>query len=160
MSSEEKVLKVSKIEHGTVIDHIPAGRALYVLRLLGLTGKEGVIISLAMNIPSRKLGKKDVVKVEGLELSEDQVNKLALIAPSATINIIKDYEVSTKMKISIPEVISGILKCKNPNCITRKEREPVISSFRVVKRKPLLLRCEYCGRFLTEEDVVEQLTGG
>ncbi len=155
--SEISEMKVSKIKDGTVIDHVPAGRALDVLRLLNLTGKEGFTISLVMNVPSKKFGKKDIVKVEGLELETQQVNKLALIAPTATINIIRDYEVVDKKRVKLPDRIVGIISCQNPNCITRKEREPVTPNFTVISTKPLIIQCEYCGRLMNENDVIKQL---
>ncbi|MGB9728996.1 MAG: aspartate carbamoyltransferase regulatory subunit [Thermoprotei archaeon] len=155
--SEISEMKVSKIKDGTVIDHVPAGRALDVLRLLNLTGKEGFIISLVMNVPSKKFGKKDIVKVEGLELESNQVNKLALIAPTATINIVRNYDVIEKKRVNLPDRIIGILSCQNPNCITRKEREPVIASFIVISKKPLVVQCEYCGRLMNEDNVIKQL---
>ncbi|MEM3832777.1 MAG: aspartate carbamoyltransferase regulatory subunit [Thermoprotei archaeon] len=155
--SEISEMKVSKIKDGTVIDHVPAGRALDVLRLLNLTGKEGFIISLVMNVPSKKFGKKDIVKVEGLELESNQVNKLALIAPTATINIIRNYDVVDKKRVSLPDKIVGILSCQNPNCITRKDREPVIASFVVISKKLLVVQCEYCGRLMNEDDIIKQL---
>jgi len=156
----ERELRVSKIREGTVIDHIDAGRALHVLRILGLTGAEGFTIAVVMNVPSQKLGKKDIVKVEGVELKEEQVSKIALIAPSATINIIRDYAVAEKVKVRIPPVVEGLLKCANPNCVTNMPREPVKSRFKVISVRPLKLVCEYCGTELNQDDVIKQLTGG
>jgi aspartate carbamoyltransferase regulatory subunit len=153
-------LRVSKIREGTVIDHIDAGRALHVLRILGLTGAEGLTIAVVMNVPSQKLGKKDIVKVEGVELREEQVSKIALIAPSATINIIRDYAVVEKVKVRVPPAVEGLLKCVNPNCVTNMPREPVRSRFKVVSVRPLKLVCEYCGAELNQDDVIKQLTGG
>jgi len=154
-----KELRVSKIREGTVIDHIDAGRALHVLRMLGLTGGEGHVIAVVMNVESRKLGRKDIVKVEGLELEEEQVSKIALIAPSATINIIRDYRVVEKIRVKTPGRVVGLLRCINPNCVSRLEREPIISVFHVESVRPLRLRCEYCGAMLGQEDVIVQLTG-
>lgn len=156
----EKELRVSKIAVGTVIDHIDAGRALYVLRILGLTGAEGLTMAIVMNVPSQKLGKKDIVKVEGVFLKRDQVSKIALIAPSATINIIKNYDVIEKVKVSVPPLIEGLLKCANPNCITNQPHEPVTSKFKVLSVRPLRLRCDYCGAELNHNDVIAQLIGG
>jgi len=110
----ESELRVQKIKDGTVIDHITQGNALNVLRILGITGKEGNIVSIVMNVPSRKLGKKDIVKIEGRELNPREVNMIALIAPKATINIIRDYQVIEKRKVKLPKVIKGIVKCINP----------------------------------------------
>lgn len=156
--NEQETLRVSKIKNGTVIDHIPAGRALAVLRLLGITGSEGHVVTVTMNVKSGKLGKKDLVKVEDLELMTEQVNKLTLIAPTATINIIRNYEVVEKRPVKLPDRIIGILRCINPGCITRQPMEHVSSKFTVVSKNPLRLECEYCGRYLEEEEVLKQLT--
>ncbi len=155
--SEELVVR--RISNGTVIDHIPAGRALKVLRILGITGEEGYMVSMVMNVYSKKLGKKDIVKVEGRELSSEEVNKIALVAPTATINIVRDYEVVEKRKVELPDRIEGIVRCVNPKCVTNAPREAVHPSFRVISRKPLKLVCEYCGEYLTEEEVIAQLAG-
>ncbi len=155
--SEELVVR--RISNGTVIDHIPAGRALKVLRILGITGEEGYMVSMVMNVYSKKLGKKDIVKVEGRELSSEEVNKIALVAPTATINIVRDYEVVEKRKVELPDKIEGIVRCVNPKCVTNAPREAVHPSFRVISRKPLKLVCEYCGEYLTEEEVIAQLAG-
>ncbi|MDK2384207.1 MAG: aspartate carbamoyltransferase regulatory subunit [Candidatus Korarchaeota archaeon] len=155
--SEELVVR--RISNGTVIDHIPSGRALKVLRILGITGEEGYMVSMVMNVYSKKLGKKDIVKVEGRELSSEEVNKIALVAPTATINIVRDYEVVEKRKVELPDKIEGILRCVNPKCVTNAPREAVHPSFRVISRKPLKLVCEYCGEYLTEEEVIAQLAG-
>ncbi len=155
--SEELVVR--RISDGTVIDHIPAGRALKVLRILGITGDEGLMVSLVMNVYSKKLGKKDIVKVEGRELSKEEVDKIALVAPTATINIVRDYEVVDKRRVELPDKIEGIVKCVNPKCVTNAPREAVKPAFTVISRKPLKLVCEYCGEYLTEEEVIAQLTG-
>ncbi|MCS7385958.1 MAG: aspartate carbamoyltransferase regulatory subunit [archaeon GB-1867-005] len=154
MKKEE--LRIQKIKCGTVIDHIAAGHALSVLKILNITGREGYIVSIAMNVPSKKFGKKDIVKVEGRELKEEEVNKIALIAPTATINIIENYKVIKKNRIRLPNKIEGIIKCRNPMCITNSAREPVTPKFIVIDRKPLRLRCEYCGTILETEDIVKQ----
>ena len=155
----EKELIVRKIERGTVIDHIPAGYALHVLKLLGITGKEGMRIAIVMNVESKKLGKKDIVKVENIELSEDTVNRIALIAPTATINIIRDYKVVLKRKVKIPKRIEGLLTCINPRCITNQPREPVMPRFRVIERNPLRIVCEYCETIMEHEEIIRQLIG-
>ena len=158
MGSES--LLVRKIREGTVIDHIPAGRALAVLKILGISGEEGLRVAVVMNVESRKLGRKDIVKIENRHLRPEEVNKIALIAPSATINIVKDYEVVEKKRVELPSLIENILRCPNPTCITRKPREPVKPRFRVLSRSPLRLQCVYCGTMLTEKEIVEQLIGG
>src|SRR6056297_83688 len=116
MSSHE--LRVSKIRSGTVIDHVTAGQALNVLAILGIDGSEGEEVSIGMNVPSDRLGRKDVVKVEGRELSQDEVDVLSLIAPEATINIVRDYDVVEKHRLERPEEVVGVLSCPNLDCIT------------------------------------------
>jgi len=155
----ENQLRVRKIRDGTVIDHIPAGRALQVLRILGITGMEGFVVAIVMNVESKKLGRKDIVKIEGRFLDLEEVNKISLIAPTATINIIKGYRVVSKTRVSIPDKIEGILKCMNPNCITNQPREPIKPSFLVVSKSPIKLICEYCNQLMVSEDVVKQLVG-
>ncbi len=156
MSAKIGELIVRKIRNGTVIDHIPFGQALNVLRILKIKGGEGYTIAMVMNVKSRKLGKKDVVKVEGRELAPGEVDKIALIAPDATISTIKNYRLEKKMKVRMPGKIEGILKCINPNCISNKPREPLTSSFKVISRTPTLLVCEYCGTYISHDEVVAQ----
>lgn len=153
-------LFIRKIKEGTVIDHIPAGRALRVLRILGLTGREGMTIALVMNAPSQKLGRKDLVKIEGRFLAPREVDKIALIAPSATINVIRNYEVVSKRKVELPDLIKGLLKCPNPDCVTNQPREPIDSLFKTISRDPLRLICQYCGEAVSEEEVMGLLTAG
>ena len=152
-------LVVSKIRSGTVIDHIPAGRALAVLRILGLTGREGYMIALVMNVPSRKLGRKDIVKIEGVEVDEERARRIALVAPQATLNIIRDYRVVEKRKLEPPEELEGVLACPNPTCITRKPGEPVRSRFRRVPGGELRYQCVYCGTIIGEREILRQLAG-
>ncbi|AEA47146.1 aspartate carbamoyltransferase regulatory subunit [Archaeoglobus veneficus] len=145
-------LAVSKIRDGTVIDHINAGKALLVLRILGIGSGSRERVLMAMNVPSRKMGKKDIVKVEGKFISEEELNRIALIAPGATINLIRDYEIYKKFNVSLPEVVEGILTCPNRNCITNS-REPIVRRFHVsMAEDNVVARCHYCGRKITEVD--------
>ena len=148
-------LKVTAIKEGTVIDHIPAGKGLKVIRILKLDRLNGGALLLAANVHSKKLGKKDIVKIEGRFLSEDEVNKIALIAPSATVNIVRDYKVAEKFKVEIPWEISGILKCANPNCVSNHEY--TTPKFYVISREPLKVRCHYCERTMEEEEILTNL---
>jgi aspartate carbamoyltransferase regulatory subunit len=152
----ESELRVEKIKDGTVIDHITQGNALNVLRILGITGKEGNVVSIVMNVPSKKLGKKDIVKIEGRELSPREVNMIALIAPKATINIVRNYQVVEKSKVKLPKVIKGIIRCINPNCISNNPREPIEPVFTVISEHPTKLRCQYCGMVMLHEDIEKQ----
>ncbi|MBA7594850.1 Aspartate carbamoyltransferase regulatory chain [subsurface metagenome] len=155
MGKVEKELRVSKIKTGTVIDHITSGKALAVLRILNITGQTGAIISILMNVPSKMHGKKDVIKVENRKLTEEEVNKIALAAPNATINIIKDFKVTEKKSVELPEFVEGIIKCANPGCITNTS-EPAIPRFRVVSKTPVNLRCVYCERITGEKELLSQ----
>ncbi len=154
--SEHKELKIEKIRNGTVIDHIPGGMALDVLRILGITGREGIAVSVAMNVPSKTLGKKDIVKVEGRELHRGEVDKIALIAPQTSINIIREYSVVKKQPVILPNAISDTIHCPNPLCITNSH-EPVEPLFRVVGKNPVRLRCDYCETILNYEEIRKQL---
>ena len=148
----EKELVISKIKEGTVIDHINAGKALLVLRILGIRPGSKETVSMVMNVPSEKMGKKDIVKVEGKFIGEKELNKIALIAPKATINLIKDYDIQKKFKVTLPEMIEGILKCPNRNCITNS-REPIIPRFYVfVENDRVVAKCYYCGRKIKDVD--------
>ncbi len=144
-------LKVTAIREGTVIDHIPAGKGLKVIEILRLNRPNGGVLLLASNVHSGKLGRKDIVKIEGRFLSEEEVNKIALIAPTATVNIVRDYKVAEKFKVEIPDEISGILRCANPNCVSNHEY--TVSKFHVVSREPLKVRCHYCERTMEEEEI-------
>ncbi|RLI86516.1 MAG: aspartate carbamoyltransferase regulatory subunit [Candidatus Altiarchaeales archaeon] len=146
MPLREETLKIKPIRNGVVIDHITHGKALEVLRILGIGEGYTDEVSLAMNIHSKRLGKKDIVKVENRDIKSDEINKIAIIAPNATINRIRNYKVVKKEKVALPNEIIGIVTCPNPQCISNKEREPVKSVFIVVQRDPLILRCKYCER--------------
>lgn len=153
--AETEELRIRKIKEGTVIDHINAGHALSVLRILGMTGRENNVVSVAINVPSSKLGKKDIVKVEDRELNAEEVDKIALIAPKATINIIRNYVVIEKQKVKLPQIIRGIVKCDNPMCISNS-KEPIQPTFFLEKDDPLKLRCYYCNRILDKEAIIKQ----
>jgi aspartate carbamoyltransferase regulatory subunit len=146
--SLKKEMLVRPIRHGTVIDHITAGQALNVLKILGISGTTSAVVSVAMNVPSGALGSKDIVKIEGRELEEEEVDRVSLIAPNATINIIRDFEVIDKHRVELPESLEGVMKCENPNCISNTS-EPVISKF-TVNKKPVELRCIYCDHVISQ----------
>ncbi|MFQ5837723.1 MAG: aspartate carbamoyltransferase regulatory subunit [Thermoplasmata archaeon] len=149
-----KELKVTPIKNGTVIDHITSGMALKVLKILGIGQDISSTVSVVIHVPSAKEGWKDIVKVEDRELSPREVDKIALIAPDATINIIRNYSVAEKYRVQIPEVARGILRCANPSCITNSD-EPLETEFVVKSQDPMRLRCKYCEREL--EDVASHL---
>jgi len=149
MSADEQ-LRVSKIPEGTVIDHITGGQAMHVLSILGIEGGDGDTVSIVMNAPSDRLGTKDIVKVEDRELSQAELDVLSLIAPAATINIIREFEVVEKHRVNRPDEVVGVLSCPNPNCITTED-EPVESRFDVLEDG---VRCQYC-ETIVRDDIAE-----
>lgn len=152
----KKELRVHPIRNGSVIDHIAPGQALNVLKILGIAGKTDAVVSAVMNVPSRKMGTKDIVKVEDRELEPHEVDKIALIAPSATINIIRNYKVTKKDKVVLPDAIEGVVRCANPNCISNTH-EPVASKFTIDQSKRTIrLRCIYCEHIISE-NIVDHL---
>ncbi len=153
--SEEQLL-VRRIKDGTVIDHIDGGRALIVLKALNITGNEGNVITIAMNVPSDKLGKKDIIKVENRFLLSEETNKLALFAPYASINIISNYKVKEKRNVELPDEFIGIIKCVNPNCITNSG-ENLSSVIEVIDKDNRKLRCKYCRRLIDVSELLYQI---
>ena len=151
----ETTLLVSKIKDGTVIDHITGGHALDVVKILGITGRTNGIVLIAMHVPSKQLGTKDIVKVEGRELEPEEVDKIALLAPHASINIIRDYKVIDKKRVKLPNVIHGTVKCGNPACISNSN-EPVQPKFYIKSQEPLMIKCHYCGYIMEKQDILKQ----
>ena len=143
---EQSDLIVRRIKDGTVIDHINEGKGLNVLEALEIDGSRGNVITIALNMPSGKLKKKDMIKVEGRFLEDDDTNKLAVIAPSSTVNIIKNYKLVEKRRVSLPNQIEQIFRCSNPDCITNSQ-EHIESTMEVMDKENLVLKCRYCGRW-------------
>lgn len=144
---EQSDLIVRRIKDGTVIDHINEGKGLKVLEALDIDGSCGSVITIALNMPSGKLKKKDMIKVEGRFLEDDDTNKLAVIAPSSTVNIIKDYKLVEKRHLSLPNEIDRIFRCSNPDCITNST-ERIDSIMDVIDKEGMILKCRYCARVL------------
>ncbi|MFZ0345463.1 MAG: aspartate carbamoyltransferase regulatory subunit [Nitrososphaeraceae archaeon] len=151
--SDTSQLLVRRIKDGTVVDHIENGKALIVLRVLDITGREGNVVTVALNVPSSKHVKKDIIKVENKFLEKVETDKLALIAPHATINIIRDYKLVEKRKINLPDSIIGIFDCPNLNCVTNSE-EDIRSTIDIIDKEKILLRCKYCARTITIDELV------
>ena len=144
---EQSDLIVRRIKDGTVIDHINEGKGLQVLQALDIDGRRGNVITIALNMPSGKLKKKDMIKVEGRFLEDDDTNKLAVIAPASTVNIIRDYKLVEKRRVSLPNEIDRIFRCSNPDCVTNSN-ERIQSIMDVMDKETLILKCRYCGRLL------------
>jgi len=138
---------VRRIKEGTVIDHIDEGKGLQVLNALRIDGRDGSLITIALNVPSGKFKKKDIIKVENKFLKDDDTNKLAVIAPKATINMIKEYKLVEKRRVSLPNEIDRIFRCSNPDCITNSS-EYIESVMDVIDKEGRVLKCRYCSRVL------------
>jgi aspartate carbamoyltransferase regulatory subunit len=146
-SGDNEGLLVRRIKNGTVIDHIDGGEALNVVKILGITGATQEALSIATNVQSRDMGRKDIVKLTNRELSKEEVNRIALISPKATINIIRNFKVFEKKGVEIPTLIEGIVQCPNPGCISNTN-EPIKSKFEVL---PKGLHCLYCDWVITKD---------
>ncbi|MDE0556996.1 MAG: aspartate carbamoyltransferase regulatory subunit [Candidatus Poseidoniaceae archaeon] len=146
MENEHSMRRVTAIRNGTVVDHIPSGQALRVLEMLGIGGKSSVPVSLVMNVPSKKMGAKDIIKVEDRELTQTELDRLALVAPDAHVAIIRAYSVAEKLTINLGTEVLNVVRCTFSNCITTNLREPLPHRLKVISRDPLHIRCHYCGR--------------
>ena len=156
-SQEQSMRRVTAIRNGTVIDHIPAGKALSVLKMLGIDGSMSNPVSLVMNVPSKKMGGKDIIKVEDRELNQYELDRLALVAPDASVAIIRAYTVAEKMEINLTEEVVNVARCTFLNCITTNPREPLPHRLIVVKREPLELRCHYCDKTQDINGLIDNL---
>jgi len=149
--------RVTAIRNGTVIDHIPTGRAMQVIKILGIDTTRATPISLVMNVPSDKLGRKDVLKIEDRELNQEDLDRLALISPAASIAIIRNHAVAEKMNVDLSDDLVNIARCSFSNCITKNNREPLPQRLRVVEHDPIEVRCYYCGRSQDIDELIENI---
>lgn len=140
--NNEKQLKVSAIKNGTVLDHIPSEQVFKVIDILNLDGSQHPL-TIGVNLDSKSMGRKGIIKIAERFFRDDELNKIALIAPNASVNIIKDFEVVEKKVLTIPETISGIVKCINPMCVTNHEN--ITAKFKtIVNGDRIQLQCKYC----------------
>ena len=142
MNKKERL--VAAIEHGTVIDHIPADKTYQVASLLGLFNLK-TAVTIGFNYPSQKVGNKGIIKVSNKFFTDDEISRLSVVAPKVILNIIRDYEVVEKKTVETPSEIRGIVKCNNPKCITNNE--PMSTHFHVANG---ILTCHYCEK---EQDI-------
>lgn len=154
--TKKSELKIKAIENGTVIDHITANKSLHILKILNLPNEETQNVTIAMNVNSSEIGRKDILKIENRELDSSELNQIALIAPKATINIIRDFEPVKKDKIILPDEIKSLISCTNSKCITNNVNEPIVPKFNVITKNPPQVRCHYCGRLIKSEDIDKQ----
>ena len=145
-----KELVVSAIENGTVIDHIPARAVFRVVRILNLEDVD-TQVTVGFNLSSRKYGTKGIIKVSNKFFKTEDINKIALIAPMASLIIIKDFEVVEKRQVVIPDEIHKFVKCVNPNCITNKQQ--VATRFKVIDKENLRLQCHFCEKITMKNNM-------
>jgi aspartate carbamoyltransferase regulatory subunit len=145
--------RIIPIEDGTTLDHIAAWRSPDILKILGIKEGANVTTITAINVPSKKLKRKDIVMIEERELKKKETDIIALISPNATINLIRGSEVIDKYKVELPEEIEGLIECPNPTCISNVLEEPIVSKFIVVEKHPLRIRCFYCDKVIEEADI-------
>ncbi len=151
MANEKKQeLQVAALENGTVIDHIPSEKLFTVVAMLGLERMNNNI-TIGFNLKSKKLGKKGIIKIADKFFCDDEINRIAVVAPNVKLNIIRGYEVVEKHELILPDELRGIVKCANPKCITNNE--PMPTRFHVVDKEKCVIRCHYCGKEQTRDNI-------
>ena len=148
--NNKKELQVAALENGTVIDHIPSEKLFTVVSLLGLKQMSNNI-TIGFNLQSKKLGKKGIIKIADKFFTDDEINRIAVVAPNVKLNIIRNYEVVEKRELSLPDELIGIVRCANPKCITNNE--PMLTRFHVVDKEKCIIRCHYCEKEQERKDI-------
>lgn len=143
MNTNKTERQVTAIKNGTVIDHIPAEKTYEVANLLELQKLENPV-TIGYNYPSKKIGKKGIIKVSDKLFTDEEISRLSVVAPNVVLNVIKDYEVVEKKTVETPDELRGIVRCNNPKCITNNE--PMSTVFNVVDKKRGILKCHYCDK--------------
>ena len=149
MNTNKTERQVAAIKNGTVIDHIPAEKTYEVANLLELQKLENPV-TIGYNYPSKKIGKKGIIKVSDKFFTDEEISRLSVVAPNVVLNVIKDYEVVEKKTVETPDELRGIVRCNNPKCITNNE--PMSTVFNVVDKKRGILKCHYCDK---EQDITK-----
>ena len=148
--NEKKELQVAALENGTVIDHIPSEKLFTVVSLLGLEHMSNNI-TIGFNLESKKLGKKGIIKIADKFFTDDEINRIAVVAPNVKLNIIRNYEVAEKRELVLPDELIGIVKCANPKCITNNE--PMPTRFHVIDKECCVIKCHYCEKEQERKDI-------
>lgn len=146
-----KEIHIKPIKEGTAIDHLSPGTALKILRILDIGENPATV---AMNVPSRKMGRKDLIFIDGKKLDEREINKIAIIGKGATVNIIRNHTVTKKMRIGLPGHAEGIIRCINPNCITNVEKIPTKFT---IRQGPTRATCFYCENRMNEREIQDSI---
>ncbi len=152
MKMLEEKLKIDKISKGSVIDHIDAGYALTILNLTGIDESKN-LITIGVNVSSKKYATKDIIKIENVFLNKTQMQQISILSPNATISLIENYKVIEKKKVKLPQIIKKLILCINQTCISNSD-EPIDTEFLVLEEKPLKIQCVYCGRIYKLEEIV------
>ncbi|MDL2213128.1 aspartate carbamoyltransferase regulatory subunit [Bacteroides sp. OttesenSCG-928-D19] len=150
MDQINKELQVAALENGTVIDHIPSEKLFTVVSLLELDKMESNI-TIGFNLDSKKLGKKGIIKIANKFFCDEEINRIAVVAPNVKLNIIRDYEVVEKKQVQLSDDLKGIVKCANPQCITNNEPMPTL--FHVIDKETCIIRCHYCEKEQRREEI-------
>ena len=148
--NDKKELQVAALENGTVIDHIPSEKLFTVVSLLGLEHMSNNI-TIGFNLESKKLGKKGIIKIADKFFTDDEINRIAVVAPNVKLNIIRNYEVAEKRELVLPDELIGIVKCANPKCITNNE--PMPTRFHVIDKERCIIKCHYCEKEQERKDI-------
>ena len=148
--NNKQALQVSALCNGTVIDHIPADKLFAVVNLLDIPTMNNNV-TIGYNLESKKLGKKGLIKISDRFFTDDEINKISVIAPNVVLNTIRDYNVVEKREVKMPDEIHNIIKCNNLNCITNNE--PMATHFYVANRDTHTLKCRYCEKEVSLDDI-------
>ncbi len=151
MTDNRKELQVAALKNGTAIDHIPSDQVFKVVSLLGLEKIQNPI-TIGNKLESRKMGQKGIIKIADKFFEEEEINRIALVAPNVVLNIIRDYRVVEKKRVVLPDIINDIVKCKNPKCITNNE--PMPTRFKVMDCNKIELNCLYCDIKIDKDDII------
>jgi len=151
MSEKIRELQVAALCNGTAIDHIPSDQVFKVVSLLGLQNLKNRI-TIGSNLESKKMGTKGIIKIEDKFFAEEEINRIALVAPNVVLNIIHDYQVVEKKRVVIPKIITDIVKCNNPKCITNNE--PMHTRFEVTDENKIELHCFYCDIKIQKDEII------
>ena len=149
MNENKQALHVAAICNGTVIDHIPSEKLFTIVRLLGLE-KMSNKITIGFNLDSKKLGSKGIIKIADKFFCDEEINRIAVVAPNIKLNIIRNYEVVEKKELVLPDTLTGIIKCSNPKCITNNEPMPTL--MHVVDKDACMVKCHYCEKEQRREE--------
>jgi len=150
MNLTDKRLEVRAIENGTVIDHIPAESLFKIIKIMRLD-RENHRITIGNNLESKRMGAKAIIKIADRYCENEELNRIALVAPMACVNIIRDFVVIEKRQVEVPDAISGFFRCANPACITNSE--PMRTSFAVIRGAEIALKCRYCDKITYQNQI-------